>query len=75
MKTLTVKQGQAQFPALCRKAKTSVITQNGKVIAYIMPQKWMDGLLQRLETMENMADSEAMTTIKRAKAKKTVDRR
>jgi hypothetical protein len=68
--TLTVTQGQAQFPALCRKAKTSAITRNGEVVAFIVPRKRMAGLL---EQMEILANPEAMTAIQRAKAGKTVD--
>jgi antitoxin (DNA-binding transcriptional repressor) of toxin-antitoxin stability system len=68
--TLTVTQGQAQFPALCRKEKTSAITRNGEVVAFIVPRKRMTGLL---EQMEILANPEAMTAIQRAKAGKTVD--
>jgi len=68
--TLTMAQGQAKFAALCRKEKTSAITQNGKIVAYVVPHKWMARLLQHLESMETMANSEALT-IPRAKAKKT----
>jgi hypothetical protein len=70
MKTLTMKQGQAQFPALCRKEKTSAITRNGEVVAFIVPRKRMAGLL---EQMEILANPEVMTAIQRAKAGKTVD--
>ncbi len=73
--TLTVAQGQAQFPALCRKEKTSVITRNGKIVAYIVPQKWMATLLGHLESMETMANSEAMTTIQRTRARKGANSR
>jgi PHD/YefM family antitoxin component YafN of YafNO toxin-antitoxin module len=70
MKTLTVTQGQAQFPALCRKEKTSAITRNGEVVVFIVPRKRMATLL---EQMEILANPEAMTAIERAKAGKTVD--
>jgi hypothetical protein len=70
MKTLTVKQGQAQFPALCRKEKTSAITRNGEIVAFIVPRKRMAALL---EQMEILANPEAMAAIRRAKAGKTVD--
>jgi len=70
MNTLTVTQAQAQFPALCRKEKTSVIARNGKVVAFIVPRKRMDGLL---EQMEIMANPEAMKAIQRAKAGNAVD--
>ena len=68
--TLTVTQGQAQFPALCRKERTSAITRNGEVVAFVVPQKRMAGLL---EQMEILANPEAMAAIRRAKAGKTVD--
>jgi len=70
MKTLTVTQGQAQFPALCRKERTSAINRNGEVVAFIVPRKRMDSLL---EQMEILANPKAMTAIKRAKAGKYVD--
>jgi len=68
--TLTVTQGQAQFPALCRKEKTSAITRNGEVVAFIVPRKRMARLL---EQMEILANPEAMAAIQRARAGKTVD--
>ena len=68
--TLTVTQGQAQFPALCRREKTSAITRNGEVVAFIVPRKRMAGLL---EQMEILANPEAVAAIERAKAGKTAD--
>jgi len=68
--TLTVTQGQAQFPALCRKGKTSAITRNGEVVAFIVPRKRMAGLL---EQMEILANPQAVAAIRRAKAGKNVD--
>ena len=68
--TLTVTQGQAQFPALCRKDRTSAITRNGQVVAFIVPQKRMAALL---EQMEILANPEAMAAIRQAKSGKTVD--
>jgi hypothetical protein len=70
MKMFTVRQGQAQFPALCRKEKTSAITRNGEVVAFIVPRKRMARLL---EQMEILANPEAMKAIRRAKAGRTVD--
>ena len=63
--TLTVTQGQARFPALCRKEKTSAITRNGEVVAFIVPRKRMEGLF---EQMEILANPDAMAAIRRAKA-------
>jgi hypothetical protein len=68
--TLTVTQGQARFPALCRKEKTSAITRNGVVVAFIVPRKRMAGLL---EQMEILANPQAMAAIRRAKAGKNED--
>jgi len=68
--TLTVTQGQAQFPALCRKEKTSAITRNGEVVAFIVPRKRMARLL---EQMEILANPDAMAAIRRARAGKHVD--
>ena len=68
--TLTVTQGQAHFPALCRKGRTFAITRNGEVVAFIVPRKRMAGLL---EQMEILANPQAMSAIRRAKAGKNVD--
>jgi hypothetical protein len=68
--TLTVTQGQAQFPAICRSGKTAAITRNGKVVAFVVPRKRMAGLLEQMEILSN---PEAMKAIKRVKAGKTKD--
>jgi hypothetical protein len=68
--TLTVTQGQARFPALCRKEKTSAITRNGEVVAFIVPRKRMEGLF---EQMEILANPDAMAAIRRAKSGKNAD--
>ena len=68
--TLTVTQGQARFPALCRKEKTSAITRNGEVVAFIVPRKRMEGLF---EQMEILANPDAMAAIRRAKSGKYAD--
>ena len=68
--TLTITQGQAQFPALCRRGKTSAITRNGEVVAFIVPRPRMAALLEQMEIMGN---PEAMSAIERAKAGKTAD--
>jgi antitoxin (DNA-binding transcriptional repressor) of toxin-antitoxin stability system len=62
--TLTITKGQAQFPALCRSGKTSAITRNGEVVAFIVPRKRMADLL---EILSNPA---AMKAINQAKAGK-----
>ena len=63
--TLTVTQGQAQFPALCRKNKTTAITRNGQVVSFVVPRQKMAALL---EQMEILANPEAMQAIREAKA-------
>lgn len=65
--TLTMTKGQAQFPALCRSKKTSAITRNGEVVAFIVPRKRMTDLL---EQMEILANPEAMKAINKAKSGK-----
>jgi hypothetical protein len=65
--TLTVTQGQAQFPALCRKDKTTAITRNGEVVSFIVPRQKMADLLEQMEIMSN---PEAMKAIHRAKTGK-----
>jgi antitoxin (DNA-binding transcriptional repressor) of toxin-antitoxin stability system len=68
--TWTVTQGQARFPKLCRKGKTSAITRNGEVVAFVVPRKRMAALL---EQMEILANPKAMAAIRRARDGKTVD--
>jgi hypothetical protein len=68
--TLTITQGQAQFPALCRKQKTTAITRNGQVVSFIVPRQKMADLL---EQMEILANPEAMKAINNARAGKTKD--
>ena len=68
--TLTVTQGQAQFPAICRSKKTATITRNGEVVAFVVPQKRMADLLEQMEILSN---PQAMAAINKAKAGKTRD--
>jgi hypothetical protein len=65
--TLTITQGQAQFPALCRKAKTTAITRNGEVVSFVVPRRKMAGLL---EQMEILANPRAMAAIHKARTGK-----
>jgi antitoxin (DNA-binding transcriptional repressor) of toxin-antitoxin stability system len=62
--TLTVTQGQAKFPAICRSGKTLAITRKGEVVAFVVPRKRMADLL---EQMEIIANPQAMAAIKRAR--------
>lgn len=68
--TFSISQGQAQFPALCKKSRTSAITRNGEVVAFLVPKERMAALL---EQMEILANPEAMAAIRKAKAGKTKD--
>jgi hypothetical protein len=65
--TLTITQGQAQFPALCRREKTTAITRNGEVVSFVVPRERMAALR---EQMEILANPEAMAAIRRARAGK-----
>jgi hypothetical protein len=63
--TLTITQGQAQLPALCRKQRTTAITRNGQVVSFIVPRQRMSDLLEQMEILANPA---AMKAIKKARA-------
>jgi hypothetical protein len=68
--TLTITQGQAQFPALCRKENTTAITRNGQVVSFIVPRQKMADLLEQMEILANPA---AMAAIHQARAGQTKD--
>jgi hypothetical protein len=65
--TVTITKGQAQFPSLCRSKKTSAITRNGEVVAFIVPRKRMTDLLEQMEILSN---PEAMKAINKSKSGK-----
>lgn len=67
--TLTITQGQAQFPALCRKAKTTAITRNGEVVSFIVPRQKMADLLEQMEILANPAALAAINKAKSGKGK------
>ena len=67
--TLTITKGQAQFPALCRSGKTSAITRNGEVVAFIVPRKRMADLLEQMEILSNPAAMKAINKAKTGKGK------
>jgi hypothetical protein len=62
--TLTVTQGQAQFPSLCKKTRTTAITKNGEVTAFVVPRQRMADLLEKMEILANPA---AMSAINKAR--------
>ena len=66
----SISQGQAQFPALCRRKETTSITRNGEVVAFVVPRQRMQALLEQMEILSNPA---AMQAIRRAKAVKAKD--
>jgi len=68
--TYSISRGQASFPALCRRKETTAITNNGNVVAFIVPRQKMESLL---EQMEILANPEAMRAIRRAKAGRAKD--
>ena len=67
--TLTITKGQARFPALCRSGKTSAITRNGEVVAFIVPRKRMADLLEQMEILSNPAAMKAINNAKAGKGK------
>lgn len=66
----SISQGQAQFPALCRRKETTPITKNGEVVAFVVPRQRMQALLEQMEILSNPA---AMQAIRRAKSGKAKD--
>ena len=67
--TLTITQGQAQFPALCRKQKTTAITRNGEVVSFIVPRRKMADLLEQMEILANPAAMKAINNARAGKGK------
>ena len=51
--TLSVNKGQARFSAVCRRKKTTPITRNGEVVAFVVPRDRMESLLEHLELLAN----------------------
>ena len=67
--TLTITKGQAKFPALYRSGKTSAITRNGEVVAFIVPQKRMADLLEHMEILSNPKAMKAINDARAGKGK------
>ena len=67
--TLTITQGQAQFPALCRKERTTAITRNGEVVSFIVPRQKMADLLEQMEILANPAAMKAIHNARAGKGK------
>ena len=64
--TYSVAEAQAQLPALLRKVDNGliVITRRDKTIAYLVSAQRMEAIA---ETLEVMADPEAMKALRRAR--------
>jgi prevent-host-death family protein len=64
--TYSVTEAQAALPALLRKASDEliVVTRREKAVAYIVSAERMAGIA---ETLEIMADPEAMEAVRRAR--------
>ena len=68
--TYSISRGQTSFPALCRRKQATAITNQGRVVAFIVPRERMAALL---EQMEILANPTAMKAIRRARAGKAKD--
>jgi hypothetical protein len=66
----SLSRGRASLPALCRRKRTTPITDKGTVVAFIVPRERMAALL---EEMEILANPKAMNAIRRAQAGKAKD--
>jgi prevent-host-death family protein len=64
--TYSVSEAQAQLPALLKRAQNDliVITRRDKTVAYLVSAQRMEAIV---ETLEIMADPEAMKAIRRAR--------
>jgi prevent-host-death family protein len=67
--TYSVAEAQAQLPALLRKVENDliVITRRDKTVAYLVSAQRMEAIV---ETLEVMADPEAMKAVRQARAGK-----
>ena len=67
--TYSVAEAQAQLPALLRKVENDliVITRRDKTVAYLVSAQRMEAIV---ETLELMADPEAIKAVRQARAGK-----
>ena len=67
--TYSVAEAQAQLPALLKKANNDliVITRRDKTVAYLVSVQRMEAIV---ETLELMADPQAMKALRRARSGK-----
>lgn len=66
--TVSVTQAQAQLPKLLRSKETVAVQRHEETVAYIVPRERMEALL---ETLEVLANPEAMRAIRRDQAGKS----
>jgi ATP phosphoribosyltransferase len=60
--TFEIAEAQAQLPRLVRRNETVSLRRNNQTVAFLVPRKRMEALL---ETMEIMANPDAMGAIRR----------
>ena len=67
--TYSVSEAQAQLPTLLKRAENEVIviTRRDKTVAYLVSAQRMEAIV---ETLELMADPEAMKAVRRAREHK-----
>jgi prevent-host-death family protein len=63
--TITVTKAQSGFPKLCRSKKPVLITSHDKPVSVLLPIEDYEALI---ETMDLLANREAMRTLRAAKA-------
>ena len=69
---MTVTKAQSRLPKLCRSKKAVLITTHDKPVSVLLPIEDYEGLI---ETMDLLADPNAMRTLRAAKAGKLKYRR
>ncbi|MBI4326481.1 MAG: prevent-host-death protein [Chloroflexi bacterium] len=65
--TFNIAEAQARLPKLVRTKQTVSLSQNDETVAYLVPRDRMEALL---ETMEILANPEAMKAIRRDRSGK-----
>ncbi len=66
--TLDIAEAQARLPKLVRFKQTISLCENNQTLAFLVPRERMEALL---ETMEILANPDAMRAIRRDRAGKT----
>ncbi len=65
--TFNIAETQARLPKLVRTKQTVSLRQNGETVAFLVPRERMEALL---ETMEVLANPDAMKAIRRDRSGK-----